>query len=42
MDRRQLSHTTASLLRITCFLGAVLLLAGCSTGKMVVRGSLSI
>jgi hypothetical protein len=42
MDRRQLPYTTASLLRVTCFIGAALLLAGCSTGKMVVRGSLSI
>ena len=42
MDRRQLPYMTASLLRITCFIGAVLLLAGCSTGKLVVRGSQSI
>jgi hypothetical protein len=42
MDRQQLPQTTASLLRVACFFGAVLLLAGCSTGKLVVRGSQSI
>ena len=42
MDIRQRLHTTASLLRVTCFLGSILLLAGCSTGKMVVRGSQTI
>lgn len=42
MDRRRPPYMTASLLRITCFIGAVLLLAGCSTGKLVVRGSQSI
>ena len=42
MKLRQLSHTTASLLRVSCLIGSVLLLAGCSTGKMVVRGSQTI
>jgi len=42
MDIRQRTRTTASLLRVTCFIGAVLLLSGCSTGKLVVRGSQSI
>ena len=42
MDRRRPPYMMASLLRITCFIGAVLLLAGCSTGKLVVRGSQSI
>ena len=35
-------HTTTSLLRVACLSGALLLLAGCSTGKMVVRGSQTI
>jgi len=35
-------HTTMSLLRVACFSSALLLLAGCSTGKMVVRGSQTI
>ena len=42
MDIRQLPHTTASLLRVTCLIGSVLILTGCSTGKMVVRGSQTI
>ncbi|MEN8206529.1 MAG: TRAP transporter TatT component family protein [Pseudomonadota bacterium] len=42
MNIRQPSHKTASLLRVTCFIGAALLLAGCSTGKLVVRGSQTI
>ena len=42
MQTPHISHTTTSLLRVACFTGALLLLAGCSTGKMVVRGSQSI
>ena len=42
MDQRQRPHTTASPLRACCLVGLVLLLAGCSTGKMVVRGSQTI
>lgn len=42
MEIQQPSHTTMSLLRSACFIAAVLLVTGCSTGKMVVRGSLSI
>ena len=42
MDKRQHPHTIASLLRFSAFIGLALLLAGCSTGKMVVRGSQSI
>ena len=34
--------STMSLLRVALFVGSVLLLAGCSTGKMVVRGSQTI
>jgi hypothetical protein len=42
MDIRQLPHATVSLLRGASFIAAVLLATGCSTGKMVVRGSQSI
>ncbi|MGB5425577.1 MAG: TRAP transporter TatT component family protein [Gammaproteobacteria bacterium] len=42
MQTPHLSHTTTYLLRVACFTGTLLLLAGCSTGKMVVRGSQSI
>jgi len=42
MKLRHFPHTTVSLLRVTCLIGTMLLLAGCSTGKMVVRGSQTI
>lgn len=42
MKKQRISHSTTSLPATACFLGAVLLLAGCSTGKMVVRGSQTI
>ena len=42
MEMQRITPSTVSLLRVALFIGSVLLLAGCSTGKMVVRGSLSI
>lgn len=42
MEMQRLNPSTVSLLRVALFIGSVLLLAGCSTGKMVVRGSQTI
>jgi len=42
MEMQRITPSTVSLLRVTLFIGSVLLLAGCSTGKMVVRGSQTI
>lgn len=42
MEKQRSTPSTMSLLRAACFVGSVLLLAGCSTGKMVVRGSQTI
>jgi hypothetical protein len=42
METPRIPHTMTSLLRIACFSSALLILAGCSTGKMVVRGSQTI
>ncbi|MGB5716039.1 MAG: TRAP transporter TatT component family protein [Gammaproteobacteria bacterium] len=42
MEMQRLTPSTVSLLRVALFIGSVLLLAGCSTGKMVVRGSQTI
>ncbi len=42
MEMQRLTPSTVSLLRVALFIGSLLLLAGCSTGKMVVRGSQTI
>ena len=42
METPRIPHTMTSLLRIACLSSALLILAGCSTGKMVVRGSQTI
>ena len=42
MKMQRIPHSTTTLHRVACVIGAVLLLAGCSTGKMVVRGSQTI
>ena len=42
MEMQRITPSTVSLLRVALFIGSVLLLAGCSTGKMVVRGSQTI
>ena len=42
MEMQRITPMTVSLLRVALFIGSLLLLAGCSTGKMVVRGSQTI
>ncbi len=42
MEMQRHTPSTVSLLRVALFIGSLLLLAGCSTGKMVVRGSQTI